>query len=244
MEGFFDSQNTLNFYASAYKNDFSYDLDNHFLLKRTCQRTLELASQGSALDLGVGHGLSLHAFSEFFKHYEVVEGSEIIIQQFLEKHSEFKGRIIHTLFENYETTHRFDFIIMNFVLEHVRDPLSLLRKFKKFLTENGSIFIAVPNFEALNKRIALEAGLIKDMSTLSDADRQLGHYRLFNVESLKVLMEEAGLKIQSLEGIFLKPFTSAQLQSLNLSSEIWKAMTYLGKDYPELSVGILAKVSL
>ena len=40
---------------------------------------------------------------------------------------------------------KFDFIIMNNVLEHLRDPISIIKKVKYFLRKNGVLFIEVPN---------------------------------------------------------------------------------------------------
>ena len=40
---------------------------------------------------------------------------------------------------------KYDFIIMNNVLEHLRDPVKIIKKIKKILKKNGIIFIEVPN---------------------------------------------------------------------------------------------------
>ncbi len=40
---------------------------------------------------------------------------------------------------------KFDFVIMNNVLEHLRDPVSIIKKIKKILKKNGILFIEVPN---------------------------------------------------------------------------------------------------
>ena len=50
------------------------------------------------------------------------------------------------------------------------------------------------------------------------------------------------LKILSIEGIFLKPLMTSQLQSLKLSKEIINGMLEMGKKYPELSNAILMEL--
>jgi len=39
----------------------------------------------------------------------------------------------------------FDYVIFADVLEHLRDPLEVLKRTKKYLNENGSVLISVPN---------------------------------------------------------------------------------------------------
>jgi hypothetical protein len=45
-----------------------------------------------------------------------------------------------------------------------------------------------------------------------------------------------------MEGIYLKPFTTRQMLSLNFSDEILDALCKVGIDYPELCCGILAEL--
>ena len=231
----------LDSYVPAYSAEFRFDVDNHLLLTRSAQRVMEMSSPFSTLDLGIGHGHTAKLFDEYYKQYTVVEGSQQIIDDFLKQNPTFKGKIIHDLFETFESSEQFDNIIMTFILEHVEEPRDLLIQYKKFLKPGGDIYIAVPNYAALNKRIALEAGLITDMNVLSDADKQLGHLRLFSVPSLTELVESAGYRIECIEGVFLKPLTTQQLKTLDLSMDILEAMGRLGQNYPELSVGILLK---
>ena len=40
---------------------------------------------------------------------------------------------------------KFDFVILNNVLEHLRDPVFVIKKIKKFLKKEGVLFIEVPN---------------------------------------------------------------------------------------------------
>jgi hypothetical protein len=119
----------------------------------------------------------------------------------------------------------------------------MLQRFKQFLGPGGRIFVAVPNAETMNRRLGHLAGLLPDLHQLSQNDLDLGHRRFFTVASLKHDVEAAGGRLLRLEGIFLKPLTTAQLLSLQLSEEILEAMCHLGMQYPELSCGLLAEVA-
>jgi hypothetical protein len=78
---------------------------------------------------------------------------------------------------------------------------------------------------------------------MSDHDRLLGHQRYYTVETLKRDIEAAGLNVQRIEGIYLKPLTTSQMKSLALSEPIMQALCTVAIDYPELSCSLLAEVA-
>lgn len=151
-------------------------------------------------------------------------------------------KFVETFFEDYCVAEKFDVIIMGFILEHVESPKMILSKYIEMLNETGRMFIAVPNAEALNRRLGYLAGILEDTKKLSTYDIELGHKRYYSVETLKNECTSAGLEVVSIEGLFLKPFTTSQLLGLNLSSDIINALCEVGIEYPELSLGILAEV--
>ena len=226
----------------AYQDDFPYALDNRLMLNWYPQRIIRLAQGGSLLELGLGHGYSSLIFSRHFSRYTVIEGSTAVIRQFSESHPETPVDVRCAYFEDFVPEMRYDHIVMGFILEHVDDPGQILRRYKEFLTPQGSLFVAVPNCAALNKRFGYAAGLIDNLEILNDADRLLGHQRLFTLESLTELCHREGFTISSVEGIFLKPITTGQILELKLSEPILEAMLKVGVDYPELSVGILMEL--
>ena len=64
----------------------------------------------------------------------------------------------------------------------------------------------------------------------------------YDKNELEKLAKRHNLKILSIEGIFLKPLMTSQLQSLKLSKEIINGMLEMGKKYPELSNAILMEL--
>jgi 2-polyprenyl-3-methyl-5-hydroxy-6-metoxy-1,4-benzoquinol methylase len=152
--------------------------------------------------------------------------------------------VAHAMFEEFSTVETFDVIVMGFVLEHVADPDRILRQFRRFLAPGGSLFVTVPNAESLHRRLGHEAGLLGDLMELGDADRQLGHQRLYTVASLRRAIEQAGYVVKTVEGLLLKPITTAQIKSLQLPESVLQAMLKVGVSYPELSAGILIQAGL
>ncbi|WP_274309203.1 class I SAM-dependent methyltransferase [Solibacillus daqui] len=237
-----ENKNVLDSFSKAYEDDFAYALDNELMLNWYPKRIIEKVSGGSLLELGIGHGYTSILFSENFNHHVVVDGSEEIISNFKKNNDVGQIEIIHSYFEDFHTDEKFDVIVMGFILEHVDNPDLILEKYRHYLKPNGTIYIAVPNSDCLNKRIGLEAGLIDNMKNLTEADLALGHQRIFDVDSLKDLCVKNGFKVNNIEGIFLKPITTQQIKSLELSKEILNAMLTVGVNYPELCASILMEI--
>ena len=234
--------NTLDAHLRAYQGDNIYDFDNSILLNWYPKRILELApNAASLLELGLGHGYSTPLFSGALARHVVLEGSPAVIANFRKIRPDCPAQVVETYFERFETEERFDAIVMGFVLEHVDDPAQILARYRRFLRPGGSLFVAVPNMESMNRRLGHLAGLLPDMRALSENDVLLGHKRYYSVDSLKTELRDAGYEVLRVEGIYLKPLTTTQMISLNLSAELIEALCKLGIEYPELSCGIMAQ---
>jgi len=197
----------------------------------------------SMLELGLGHGITANIFAQNFERHVVLEGSPGVIQNFKERFPECRAQIVETYFEQFDTGEKFDVIVMGFILEHVDDPCKVMGRCKDALSPGGKMFVAVPNAEVLNRRLGRLAGLLQDIEELSENDHLLGHKRYYTVRSLSADIARAGCRIDKMEGIYLKPFTTRQIVSLNLDARITDAMCEVGVDYPELSCAILAQIS-
>ena len=237
--------NNLDVHLAAYQGDNLYDFDNEILLTWYPRRVLQHAgSARSLLELGLGHGYSTDIFSRHFARHVVLEGSPAVIRNFGDTHPDCRAEIIETYFESFDTSERFEVIVMGFVLEHVDDPVLIMRRCRDFLAPGGKMFLAVPNAEVLNRRLGQCAGLLDDLTLLSENDLLLGHKRYYSVASLDADITASGCRIDRMEGIYLKPFTTSQIVSMNLDQKIIDALCTIGIDYPELSCGLLAEISI
>jgi O-antigen biosynthesis protein len=86
----------------------------------------------------------------------------------------------------------FDFIIFSDVLEHLKEPLMVLKRFKKYLKDDGYVIIALPNISNWRLRVKFLFGNFEyeDKGLL---DRS--HIRFFNEKSAKKLLQDADLEI-------------------------------------------------
>ena len=225
--------------CSAYTCTAPFALDNELIIKGYANRILEIAHGTSLLELGIGHGYSCKIFAEKFKRHVIIEGSKEIIDSFVKSNVDIQSSIYHSLFEEYTTTDKFDIIVIGFVLEHVDDPIFILKKYKRFLKKKGIMFVVVPNAMTLVRRIGYAAGMLDDYMKLTPFDIELGHKRSYTVSSLKETIKNAGLNEVRTEGVFLKTMTTDQLERLQLPKSILMGMIKVGINYPELCVGIM-----
>ena len=220
-----------------------YDFDNNIMMNYYPKRIVELAGKNrrSCLELGIGYGITTEFYSKQYETYTVLEGDRKIICQYREMHPDSKAKITETYFEDWESDETFDVIVLGFILEHVDNPGEILKKYAGFLSPQGKMYITVPNAEALNRRVGKEAGILSDILQLSETDIRFGHKRYYTLESLRqeITAEDVGLNITKEEGIFLKPLTTAQMISLNLTENIVKGFLRVGREYPELCLGLL-----
>lgn len=236
----------LDKHADGYDDKHIYSYDMRIWMNWYVKRLKHiLAGRGcfSCLELGIGHGHTTDSFSSLFSGYLVVEGSHRMIERFHKLFPTSSANIWFGYFEDFDTTAKFDVILMGYVLEHVDDPESILLKYKRFLNSNGSLFVVVPNGSALNRRFGLKAGYIGSLSEMSEFDYQCGHKRTFTYESLIELVKKCDLKIARQEGIFLKCMTTQQMIDLRLADSIINAMCEVAIDYPELAASILLELA-
>lgn len=90
----------------------------------------------------------------------------------------------------------FDFILLLDVLEHLRDPLALLKRLKAYLNLDGLMVVSLPN--VANWRIRRDLLLGKFQYTeYGILDKS--HLKFFNEKSAKDLMKDAGLAIENFD---------------------------------------------
>ncbi len=232
----------------AYSSNYKYIMDINLMMDYYPNRIISMIKDKkdtadlSFLELGLGHGNTTEVFKHFFSDYTVIDGDIEIIEAYKKQHND-NIKFVHSFFENYNTDKQYDIIVAGFILEHVDNPVEILKKFKNNLKDDGLMYVAVPNACTLNRRVGHEAGLLPDLLQLSQSDLDLGHKRYYTVDTIKKDCITAGYKVNAVEGIYLKPLTTAQMAQLDLSYEIMMGFCKVGKDFPELCVGILLELT-
>jgi 2-polyprenyl-3-methyl-5-hydroxy-6-metoxy-1,4-benzoquinol methylase len=91
-------------------------------------------------------------------------------------------------------THGYDLLVFSDILEHLDDPLSVLRSHLKLLTPSGHVVLSIPNIAIWAARLRLLLGLweYEDTGTFDRTD-----IRFFTRRSMRRLIRESGLEILS-----------------------------------------------
>ena len=197
---------------------------NAMLAQYKIKSCLENSKGDSLIDLACGDGLMTESFAKHFKRVVGVDASA--------KHlAEAKKRCPHVTFyesliEDLDIEEKFDSVFMLDVLEHVIDPILLLKKATGFLNDEGIIIVHVPNSDALNRKIAVFMGTLTSCEELSPFDVNIaGHRRSYNLKTLTEDINEAGLKIQKTGGIFYKMLSTPQMDWF-LENGLWEGNNF------------------
>lgn len=93
----------------------------------------------------------------------------------------------------------FECIIFADILEHLKDPLAQLNRFKPYLASNGFFVLSIPNvrfFQVVHDLLVNGAWTYQDEGIL---DRT--HLRFFTLESLIRLLAESGFEVDQVEAV-------------------------------------------
>ncbi len=183
------------------------------------------------LEMGCSTGVMTRRLIKKFPVLTVIDGSSKYIEYVKKITKAERAKFIVSLFEDFETKEKFDDIIIANALEHVENPVYILRKARNWLKKNGRVHIMVPNANSLHRIIGQKMGLIKKVTDFSENDKKIGHRRIYTVKLLKKDVGKAGLKVISCKGIFLKPFSHTQMNVLD--QKVLDALYEIGKELPE-----------
>jgi methionine biosynthesis protein MetW len=88
----------------------------------------------------------------------------------------------------------FDILLFGDVIEHTRDPLTILKEARMLLAPNGQAIISLPNIANLRIRLGLLRGKF-DYADSGILDKT--HIRFFTLKSARELVRQAGFRITS-----------------------------------------------
>jgi len=231
-----DLDKSLNYYST----DLEVDIGERFVTKATIEIVKNSTINKAILNLGLGNGKTSLIFNETSSSQVVVEGSHEIINKF--SFESLKTTFVESYFENYTSSHKFDVVLANHVLEHVNDPVELMRiKFHEWLNEDGIAFITVPNAKSIHRLIGKQMSMLNTEYDLNSSDIKAGHQRVYDIDLLKSHIKEANLEIIDMGGYNIKMVSLSQMQDWN--QELIDAIFEVSKKIPlELCANIWVKV--
>lgn len=197
---------------------------------------------GSFLELGSFKGDFTRRFLAHFDDVTCVEASGDALAEAKVKLGD-KATFVHSLFETLALNRRFDNIALTHVLEHLDDPVRVLKRVNdEWLSDTGRFFLVCPNANAPSRQIAVKMGLISHNAAVTPAEAEHGHRCTYTLDTLERDAVAAGLKVIHRSGIFFKALANFQwdrlLQTDIISKEYLDGCYKLGQQYPELCSSI------
>lgn len=166
-------------------------------------RALEIigrAGPGRILDVGCGEGFVMAAFAE--EGWQVagidhsiagVEGMNPHMADRVEQ-----GNLFELLNHRIEAAEQYDLVWLGNVLEHVLDPIGLLRALRGLVAPGGLLVAVVPNDGNRYHEELFSDGLVPERFWIAVPD----HISYFTADSLRRTAAETGWDIRDLQGDF------------------------------------------
>lgn len=227
-----------------YAYGFDFDVMHPYMI----QSFEPFFNKGSLLELGSFKGDFTRRFLPYFDDITCVEASEVAIQTAKSKLGEQvklgeKVSFVHSMFEQATLPKRYDNIVLTHVLEHIDNPVLVLKRINdEWLAEGGRFFLVCPNANAPSRQIAVKMGLISHNAAVTPAEAEHGHRCTYTLDTLERDAVAAGLKVVHRSGVFFKALANFQwdklLQTDIISKEYLDGCYKLGQQYPDLCSSI------
>ena len=221
-----------------YGYSFDYDVMHPFMIK-----SFEpFFREGNFLELGSYKGNFTKRFLPYFSDITCVEASDEAVGIAKNEFGD-KVKFYNSMFETVQLQEKYDNIVLTHVLEHIDDPVKVLKRINdEWLSDTGRFFLVCPNANAPSRQIAVKMGLISHNTAVTPAEKEHGHKITYTVDTLEKDAKAAGLNVVYRSGIFFKALANFQWDRLLntdiISPEYLEGCYQLGQIYPDLCSSI------
>lgn len=205
-------------YSTAYDSDelAQKRLRAAVTVEALLQSRPELGAESALLDVGAGEGFVLAAAAERGLQMTGVDYQSAPVDAF---NPAIRDRFIATdpnayLKEQIASGRRYDGIVLQNVLEHVRDPEGLLADLRSILTDTGLLLVQIPNDFSALQALATERGRLDKETWFAPPQ----HLTYWNSENVGPYMAAQGYEI-------IDGFTDFPIETF-----LWGAPTNYTKD--------------
>lgn len=191
--------------SSSYRKSYSA-LETEVIGLRIAQRSAQARALlggdacGRMLDVGCGEGFVLSHFLSLGWQVAGIDFSRAGVEQMNPGCLPFvqQGDVFQLLETQITAGERYNLVWLGNVLEHVLDPVGLLRSLRQIISSEGLLVITVPNDGNAYHEALLESGDIPDRFWIAIPD----HLSYFTAESLKSIASATGWDCLALQGDF------------------------------------------
>ena len=221
-----------------YAYNFDFDVMHPFMLKSFAP----FFRPGNLLELGSFKGDFTRRLVPHFSDITCVEASGEAVTAAKAALGD-AVTIVQSTFETVALDRRFDNIVLTHVLEHLDDPIGVLKRVNdEWLSDTGRFFLVCPNGNAASRQIAVRMGIISHHAAVTPAEQEHGHRITYTLDTLESHAKAAGLNVVHRSGIFFKALANFQWDRLLATDIISPAYLdgcyQLGQVYPDLCSSI------
>ena len=187
LNPFPDYEKIKSIYTKEYYNSWGINNNTESLskMKKTTARNwldkvCKYKKSGKLLDVGCAMGYFMETADERGLEPYGVELSEFSYKIAKEK---FPGKVFNGILEKapFENNY-FDIIVMSDLIEHIRDPLRILKKANQLLKDDGILMISTPNNRDFSRMILQNKWM----------HYKIEHLFYYSVRSIGILLEKQG----------------------------------------------------
>jgi trans-aconitate methyltransferase len=208
------------------------DMEFDYYFKRLQATALRSWLRGRhVLELGCATGQLSSLLVPWSDSYHVVEGSQRNIDAARSRVP--TATFVHALWEDFEPEGTFTDVVACNALEHVADPVQLLKRARGWLEPHGRLHAVVPNGLSLHRLVGVEMGILPNPLELSAGDSAQGHVRNYTIDLLRDDIAAGGFGVAHWQGIFLKVVSNRQM--LGWDWDLIQALDRVASQLPERS---------
>jgi SAM-dependent methyltransferase len=237
-----DYNKELNDFGDRENEKYAYSFDFDVLHPYMIRAFEPFMRPTSVLELGSYKGYFTRKLLPYFDDITCVEASSTAIAEAKDKLGD-KVQFINAMFETATLPKHYDNIVLTHVLEHLDNPVLVLKRINdEWLAPGGRFFLVCPNANAPSRQIAVKMGLITHNTAVTPAEAEHGHRCTYTLDTLERDAVAAGLKVVHRSGIFFKALANFQwdrlLKTDIISKEYLEGCYQLGQQYPDLCASI------
>lgn len=205
------------------------------------------------LEIGCGLDSIANHYHEF-ESFTVVEPSNIFRDKAcadasaggwdIEVHAGYMENLVSVL----AGKRHFDFVLCSGLLHEVEYPRKLLASIRAVCASDTVCHFNVPNSHSFHLVWARESGLIPPKPELTETALKLQQHTVFDKDSLKKMLVDAGFTVVSSGSYFIKPFNHAKMQELCktgiLSQALLDGLENMARHLPDMGAELYANAKL
>lgn len=187
---------------------------NKVLNKLRAERILSNSKGKVCLEAGCGEGQITKYLAQRFEQVDVIDIDEALLQYVAKSKN---VSITCTPIEDFVPTTQPDTVVCTNVLEHVDNPVEVLKHMRTWGNNDTVYFFSVPNARSINRIVGVDIGMLDYPEQLGPHDIDTGHKRVYNLRTLTNHIKKAGFKIIESGSMVYKPLPNELMEKLHNS---------------------------